>query len=337
MTAANKDERRLSQRERRADRCDIAQAVVAHTQTEVLHDTLRGASADAPGIMLLRKIVLACVLTLCMGGCGLNSFTNGSIPEGKSVVRGRVVAADNAQMPLANVAVTLLSTPTGEMTQTFRVLTDAQGEFSVLGINTGKRAVGTPPTVSSVVVSVDTSKTPYVPQKIAFLLTADRATSVVLAVPPASFDLTQVGSVSVKADTSASPNTSGGNSNGLMRSGTLAFRALLLDRSGNPLVSATTGQPLIPNLALDGLMVDTINVNGLFEASVFPVTANGSTPTSPVGVGQTVSITGSVSLPGAAPSVGTPLSVPIIASPTSVSAIKSQAAPNTPSTPGVSR
>ncbi len=334
MTAANRDERELLQRKKRAERCGIAQTVVAHTRIEVLHDTLRGASANGFCIMLLCKIMLACVLTFCMGGCGLSSFTNGSIPEGKSVVRGRVVAADNAQMPIANVAVTLLSTPTGEMTQTFRVLTDAQGEFSVLGINTGKRAVGTSPTVSSVVVSVDTSKTPYVPQKIAFLLTADRATSVILAVPPASFDLTQVGSVSVKASISASANASGAS--GLTRSGTLTFAAVLLDRSGNPLVSATTGQPLIPNLALDGLMVNTIDANGLFEASVFPATANGSSPTSPVSVGQTVSVTGSVSLPGAAPSVGTPLSVPIIASPTSVTAIKSQTAPNASSTPDVS-
>lgn len=255
------------------------------------------------------------MLLMSATGCG-TGFTGGGIPEGKSVVRGRVVAADNAQMPIANVAVTLLSTPTGEVTQTFRVLTDAQGEFSVLGINTGKRAVGTSPTVSSVVVSVDTSKTPYVPQKIAFLLTADRATSVILAVPPTSFDLTQVGSVSVKADTSTPPDSGSGPS-GLVRGGMLTFHALLLDRSGNPLVSATTGQSLVPNLALDGLMVDAIGANGLFEASVFPSTANGSSPTNAVSVGQTISITGSVSLPGAAPSVGTPLSVPIIASPTS--------------------
>ena len=308
-----------------------------------LHRTFR-ASARTPGQPndppTIRRgsiyfLVAWLLLLAAVTGCG-TGLTGGGIPEGKSVVRGRVVAADNAQTPIANVAVTLLSTPTGEKTQTFSVLTDAQGEFSVLGIYTGKRAVGTPPTVSSVVVSVDTSKTPYVPQKIAFLLTADRATSVILAVPPTSFDLTQVGSVSVKADALPTTNASGG-ANGLVPSGQLEFHALLLDRSGNPLVSATTGQPLVPNLALDGLMVDTINAGGQFVASVYPAAANSGTPTSMVSVGQTLSITGSVSLPGAAPSVGTPLSVPIIASPTSAAAILGRAAPGPSSTPDAAR
>ena len=260
------------------------------------------------------------IMLVTVTGCG-TGFTGDGIPEGKSVMRGRVVAADNTQLPLARATVTLLSTPTGETTQALRVQTDAQGQFTFSGINTGRRPVGTSPTVSNVVVSVDMSNTPYQSQKVALLLTADRPASVVLAVPPASFDLTQVGTVSIKY----LPTSSGGANGSLVPGSQLTFTAQLLDRSGNPLVSGATGQTLTPSLTLDGLTVDAIGPNGLVQASLFPPTSNGggsasgqSGTTTPIGVGSTVSITGSVTVPGAAPSVGTPLFVPVVASPTTV-------------------
>ena len=320
MTAANKDELRLSPTRRRTLRQNVAQQTAPDTSFVVQTETLPADLGGAFRCSLWCKPLLSCILMFCLSGCG-NSFTYGGIPEGKSVVRGRVVAADNPQLPLVRATVTLLSTPTGETTQALSVLTDAQGQFSISGINTGKRPNGTSPTVSNVVVSVDMSKTAYQSQKVAFLLTADRPASVVLAVPPTNFDLTQVGTVSIKYSSTSTAGANGANG-GLVPGSELTFTAQLLDRSGNPLVSGATGQTLTPSLTLDGLAVDAISPNGLFQASLFPPTGVGGTAggpggtTSPIGVGSTVSVTGSVNLPGAAPSVGTPLFVPIVASPT---------------------
>ena len=99
---------------------------------------------------------------------------------------GKVLVADNPQQSLANLIVTVVATPTGKPTVSYRVLTDAQGQFSVDGIVTGKHLASGPLSVTNVVVSVDPAKTPYQAQKVSLLLTEGRATEVVLAMPPTS-------------------------------------------------------------------------------------------------------------------------------------------------------
>lgn len=233
-------------------------------------------------------------LLLQLVGCGLTSLTNGSIPEGKSTVKGRVIAAGNSQMVVANVPVTITSTPIGEPTKTYRAVTDAQGQFVVKDIITGLHPKNHPLTITNAVVTVDTKSLPYQPQKVSFLLTESQPTSVVLALPPTGFDLTQVGSVSLNSSVNSLVAVVAGNK--------FSFTAELLDRNNSPITSAVTGQVYVPNLVLNNLDITDVGANGNFQA-----TGNA------IGIS---SISASISLPG-----GTP---PILAAPVSVPVANSQ-------------
>ena len=199
-----------------------------------------------------------CCLWWFSAGCGTNSLIGGGIPEGRSVIKGRVIAADNPRQGIGKVAVTVYSTPMGEATTAYRVNADANGLFEVKKIATGRRPDTNPPTVSNVVVSVNTFGTLYQSQKVALLLTEKRTASVILALPPNGFDTSQVGGISVQAPVGSAPTPVPGVP--------FTFSAALLDHNGNPLVSQVTGQVYVPSLVLDGLKVQSVDANGLFEA-----------------------------------------------------------------------
>ena len=253
-----------------------------------------------------------CCLWWFSAGCGTNSLIGGGIPEGRSVIKGRVVAADNPRQGIGKLAVTIYSTPTGEATTAYRVNADANGLFEVTGIATGRRPNTNPPTVSNVVVSVNTFGTPYQSQKVAFLLTEKRTASVILALPPIGFDTSQVGSVRVQAPIGGAPAPVPGVP--------FPFSAVLLDHNGYPLVSQATGQVYAPSLVLDGLEVQSVDGNGLFEAYGNVVGLS--------------SVVGSVSLPGQSPPVtSTPVSVSVTAPATVVDSATPQIAPGIPTPP----
>jgi hypothetical protein len=243
-------------------------------------------------------------------GCGVSSLIGGGIPEGRSVVKGRVIAADDPKRGVGKVAVTVFSTPTGEPTVAYRVNADDNGLFEVNNIVTGRRPDNNPPTVSNVVVSVNTFGTPYQPQKVALLLTEKRTASVILAVPPTGFDTSQVGGVRIQAPIGSAPTPNV----------PFTFGAVLLDRNGNPLVSQVTGQVYVPSLVLDGLTVQSVDGNGLFEAYGDVVGIN--------------SIVGSVSLPGQSPPItSSPIDVSVQDPETVVSSITPQIKPGVPVPP----
>lgn len=258
-------------------------------------------------------MVVVCVTVMPLAGCG-TAFTNGGIPEGRSVISGRVVASNNPQLPVPYVVVTVYATPTGESTVAYRKFTDAQGQFTFSGIVTGQRPTGSAPTVSSVTVAVNTDHTGYQSQQVSLLLTEARPVSVMLSVPPTGFDLTQVGSVSVTTTASGTnPPTPGVP---------FAFTAELLDHNLQPIVSTTTGHVYVPSLVLDNLSLVSIGANGTFEA-------NGSS------TGLT-SIRGTVSLPNSLPSVNSdPVNLTVTNPQTVITGSTQQIAPGVPLPPGV--
>lgn len=286
MTPAPEDERTVEGSQRRATLSVVPEpeqnTPMKTSLTSVAKWTRRGA-------------ILAGSALLCgFCGCGGLSFTGDGVPDGKSRVVGKVLVADNPQQSLANLIVTVVSTPVGKPTVSYRVTTDAQGQFSVEGIVTGKHLKNGPLSVTNVVVSVDPAKTPYQGQKVSLLLTENRATQVVLAMPPTAFDANQVGGVSITAPTASGGVTSGS---------TFQFVARLLDHNNNPLVSAQTGNYLVPSLAMDGLMLTGIGSDGTFQAVG-----------SQVGIS---SITGQVNVPGATQAIISPrLDLPIQATTT---------------------
>lgn len=251
-------------------------------------------------------------LILSLSGCGLTSLTDGGIPNGKSVIKGRVIVSDNPQQPLANYTVTVITTPTGKPTATYRVVTDAQGLFTVNDIVTGKHLKNGPLSVTNVAVSVDPGKTPYQAQKVNLLLTENKPANVVMALPPVGFDLAQVGGVSVTSPLNASSSVTTGT--------TFQFTARLLDRNNNPLVSAATGQYFVPSLVLSDLAITGIGTNGLFQAT---------------GTSEGVStIAGTVSLPGHAPPITSQLlDVPVVPAVPNNTGGGTQTLPGVPSPP----
>ena len=247
----------------------------------------------SPGWRRVAAPTLLTGLLLQLVGCGLSGltdFTHGGIPEGKSTVKGRVIAASNSQMVVVNVPVTITSTPIGESTKTYHAVTDALGQFIVKDIITGLHPKNHPLTVTNAVVSVDTKSLPYQPQKVSFLLTESQPTSVVLALPPTGFDLTQVASVSLNSSVNSLVAVVAGNK--------FSFTAELLDRNNSPITSAVTGQVYVPNLVLSNLDITDVGANGNFQAT-------GSN----IGIS---SISASISLPGGTmPILATPVSVPV--------------------------
>ncbi len=266
-----------------------------------------------PAAKWTRRCVLLVGSALLCGLCGCGvGFTGDGVPDGKSRIVGKVLVADNPQQSLANLVVTVVSTPTGKQTVSYRVITDAQGQFSVDGIVTGKHLANGPLSVTNVVVSVDPAKTPYQAQKVSLLLTENRATEVVLAMPPTAFDVNQVGGVSI-----SSPAT---NSSGVVSGTTFQFVARLLNHNNMPLISAQTGNYVVPSLVLDGLMVTGIGSDGTFQAVG-----------SQVGVS---SITGQINVPGATQAIVSPrLDLPVQPTTTTSVSNSGQSAQTIPSPP----
>ena len=264
----------------------------------------------------LLALSIGLVLLLALAGCGGNSLIGDGIPPGKSAIKGKVIVADIPQKSLAGLIVTLVSTPTGKPTVSYRVITDALGQFSVDGIVTGKHNDNGPLSVTNVVVSVDPAKTPYQAQKISLLLTENRATQVVLAMPPVSFDANQVGGVSITSPIA--------NSSGVTSGSSFQFVARLLDHANMPLVSAQTGNYVVPSLVLDGLTLTGIGSDGTFQAVG-----------SQVGVS---SITGQINVPGATQAVVSPrLDLPVQPSTTSNVSNSNQSTQGIPSPPAIPR
>src|SRR5579864_1524414 len=96
----------------------------------------------------IRYIILALLALAPAGlaGCA-DGFTNGSIPPGRSAVKGKIVHAENPLLPVPNAIVTLVTSP-NNVTQTFSVYSDANGNFELDSIPTG-------PVSSDVTLSVN--------------------------------------------------------------------------------------------------------------------------------------------------------------------------------------
>lgn len=167
--------------------------------------------------------VSASVLTGCSSGGSF--FTGGSVPPGRSTIIGQVVTATGSHTPIADATVTITTMPPNSSLLTYRVYTNSSGNFEVDGLPTGV-------VNSNVTVSVTPSSGTLQPQSINFLLANQRGTNVIMALPPAGYNLQQVAKVVVTPNNNASPGGS-------------LYTAEALDANGNLL-------PILPSIVLDG-------------------------------------------------------------------------------------
>ena len=169
----------------------IAQATETVDPVDVTVDTpytgvCQRPRAFQPRNRTLKLLALLGILVQALG-CGMG-FTNDSIPEGRSVIKGRVVLAANPSTPLANATVTITTTPPGQGTLNYIVVSGVDGSFGVTGILTG-------PIDSNVTVTVAPNDASVQKQRFSFLLTNDRDTYVIAALPPSTLALSQATSV----------------------------------------------------------------------------------------------------------------------------------------------
>lgn len=178
---------------------------------------------------------LLCFASLILHGCGgLTAFTDGSIPNGRSVIRGRVVTAKDPTVAVPNAIVTVTSTPLDNGTATFRVRTDANGAFSIGNIPTGKISTAVPDPTTNVNILVEPADGTLQAQRLSLPLTKDRPVNALVALPATGFDTSLVGSVRIVPTTPTS--TTGPQ---------VQFTAQVLDKAGNDL-------GIFPTLLLDG-------------------------------------------------------------------------------------
>jgi hypothetical protein len=220
---------------------------VAPSQTPIIAD-VAPVSPHAPsrgtacGTRRWKKRIAALLLLgLCLFyalGCGISG---GSIPPGGSRLAGRVFMAEDPTQSIANATVSIQVTPPGLPVQTLQVTTDAQGAFAFNNVTTG-------PSSSRIAVSVQPGTANIQPLQWTFLLTANRPVTLLASLPPASFDVNRVTSVSL------SPSIAD-----VQVGDSLRFVAQARDKSGNIL-------PVTPSLLIDGDL-GTIHPDGTFTGT----------------------------------------------------------------------
>jgi hypothetical protein len=196
-----------------------------------------------------KRLVWPIALTLLIAhtfGCG-SGFTNDSIPDGRSVIKGRVVLASNPTISVPNATVTITTTPPHLGTLQYIVVSGADGGFEVNGIEVG-------PTNSNVTVTVAPNDPTIQQQRFSFLLTNQQNTYVVAALPPASLNLATVANVTLTTVAGAPPNS-------------VKLNAQAVDANGQSL-------GIVPDMIFDN-GVATIDADGSFLV-------NGTSPTADV-------------------------------------------------------
>jgi hypothetical protein len=200
-----------------------------------------------------------CALLLCGGialslvGCA-TSFTGDGIPPGRSTVLGKVVRADSPTVPVANALVTITVTvvghgvSAGRSTNEYEFYTYSDGTFAANNIPTDS-------TSSNATISVAPNNSALQTQKIEFILTNNRPSDIIVALPSASFALNKVNSIKLTVQSSTPPPNP-----------SAVLRAQALDASGNDL-------GILPSLVFDGGLAG-ITANGTVDVMPNPNVTN---------------------------------------------------------------
>ncbi len=238
-------------------------------------------------------LLLLGIAMLILHGCGgISAFTDGSIPNGRSIIRGRVVTAKDPTIAVANAIVTVSSTPLDNGTATFRVRTDANGAFSIGNIPTGKISTAVPNPTTNVTLLVEPADGTLQRQRLMLPLTKDRPVDALVALPATGFDTSLVGNVKIVPTT---PTSTTGSQ--------VQFTAQVLDKAGNDL-------GIFPTLLLDGsdlLVLDnhtfaavgigTVSSNSVITAAFDTNFGNQTSSPVPIQVNKTPSTPGILSPP----------------------------------------
>ncbi len=191
---------------------------------------------------LVRGLLLAVIVTSLSGcGGGPSAFTGGGFPIGRAAVIGRVVDAQNPSTNLANVRLTLFSTPAEGTTQVLRTTSDANGEFSFANVPTG--AIGAP-----VQVAAEPTNPDYRSQSVTFQVYNGRKADMVVTLPLQSFDVNQAKSITLSPPTNILPPGS-----------TVRYTARVYDANGQIL-------PVTPTLILSDAL-GTLGTDGSFTGT----------------------------------------------------------------------
>lgn len=179
-------------------------------------------------------LLLAGALTGC--GSGVTAFTGGGVPIGGASLTGRVVAANNVNTVVPNVAIRVNATPSGGTTRVLETVTDKDGAFVVANVLPGFSN-------GTVQLTAVPSGPDYKQQQVAFSITGGRTQQMLVTLPPVSFDATKAASVTLTVGSSAIPT-----------GGSVSVAAAVRDVDNNPL-------GVTPTLVLDGNFA-RINADG---------------------------------------------------------------------------
>ncbi len=186
------------------------------------------------GLLVLASLGL---LSGCGGGL---DFTGGSIPPGGTRLFGRVAAAENPLVPLANVSVVVESRPITGGLRTLHTTTASDGSFDFISVASGSTS-----TVMTVMVTPD-PKQGRQPQKIVFGAQMGVAGDLVVTLPLSTFKVTSAAKLTLQDIAALPPHKSA------------SVHARLYDAAGNRLLIA-------PSLLLTG-NIGSIAVDETFAA-----------------------------------------------------------------------
>jgi hypothetical protein len=176
-------------------------------------------------------LLAACAASLTLIGCGGGQgFDGGGIPPGKAVLTGRVVAAENTQVPLSNahieVRATYSTTKPGvvgtDQTQTLRTTADDLGNFSIQNVPTGLYT-------GLAAVTVTTDDPRRIPENLDFALANGRGANLVVALTKDPTLLQRARTVTLSPAIVA-----------LTPGAQVSFQARVLDAAGNTLSVSPT-------------------------------------------------------------------------------------------------
>lgn len=187
-----------------------------------------------------RNLLLGlCALLVGLHGCGgISALSGGSIPIGLTRVYGKVVRADNPLIPLSNASVSLVSPSVSADKGNFKVNTDANGKFDFPNIPLGAAS-------DIVKVSVEPNNSSLRATQLTFATADKSASNLIVAVPPANFDVSQVAGV-VISPTNIKVRTDV----------TTQLTVRVVNSAGQPL-------PVVPSLLFNGT-TGTLGTDGTF-------------------------------------------------------------------------
>lgn len=166
------------------------------------------------------------VLLALMTGCG-NALSGGSIPSGKTRVKGKVVPAERPIGSGVHARIQITSTAAGQEPTTYTATTDDRGAFDIQDIKTGE-------TAGNVQMSITPDDPALRANQLSFGVTNRGVVNMLATVPTRSFDVSR--GVTIVLDP---PNLT------LHPGETVRFQAKVLDAAGATL-------PVTPSLVLNG-------------------------------------------------------------------------------------